>query len=78
MRFHLAAILNLRDDIIFVLKFHVVITVSFARTMLLFTREKNYKMAEELQKYKDILKREREEFERQLVREVGTLKFLLF
>ena len=29
-------------------------------------------MAEELQKYKDILKREREEFEKQLTREVGT------
>ena len=29
-------------------------------------------MAEELQKYKDILKREREEFEKQLIREVGT------
>ena len=34
--------------------------------------KKNYKMAEELQQYKDILKREREEFKRQLVREVGT------
>ena len=57
----------------FVPKFHVVITVSFARTMLLFCkRKKNNEMAEELQKYKDILKREREEFERQLVREVGT------
>ena len=29
-------------------------------------------MAEELQKYKDILKWEREEFEKQLIREVGT------
>ena len=29
-------------------------------------------MAEELEKYKDILKWEREEFEKQLVREVGT------
>ena len=29
-------------------------------------------MAEELQKYKDILKREREEFKKQLIREVGT------
>ena len=35
-------------------------------------------MAEELQKYKDILKRERGEFKRQLVREVGILKLLLF
>ena len=35
-------------------------------------------MVEELQKYKDILKREREEFKRQLVREVGTLEFSLF
>ena len=33
-------------------------------------------MAEELQKYKDILKREREEFKRQLVREVSTSKLL--
>ena len=47
--------------------------------MLLFESEKkSNKMAEELQKYKDILKREREEFKRQLVRELGTLKFLLF
>ena len=67
-----------QDDVIFVPKFHMVITVSFARTVLLFIREKNYKMAEELLKYKDILEKEREEFERQLVREVGTLKFLLF
>ena len=35
-------------------------------------------MAEELQKYKDILKREREEFKKQLKREVSTSKFLLF
>ena len=33
---------------------------------------KKSRMAEEFQKYKDILKREREEFEKQLVREVGT------
>ena len=33
---------------------------------------KKIKMAEEFQKYKDILKREREEFQKQLVREVGT------
>ena len=30
------------------------------------------KMAEEFQRYIDILKREREEFRRQLIREVGT------
>ena len=30
-------------------------------------------MAEELQKYKDILRRERKEFQKQLVREVSTL-----
>ena len=30
------------------------------------------RMVEEFQKYKDILKREREEFQKQLVREVGT------
>ena len=35
-------------------------------------------MAEELQKYKDILKREWEEFKKQLEREVSTLRFLLF
>ena len=35
-------------------------------------------MAEELQKYKDILKTEWEEFKKQLVREVSTSKFLLF
>ena len=29
-------------------------------------------MAEELQKYENILKREKEEFQKQLVREVGT------
>ena len=29
-------------------------------------------MAEEFQKYQDILKREQEEFEKQLIREVGT------
>ena len=33
---------------------------------------KKIKMAEEFQMYKDILKREREEFQKQLVREVGT------
>ena len=35
------------------------------------------KMAEEFQKYKDILKREQEEFRKQFEREVSTLKFLL-
>ena len=35
------------------------------------------KMAEELQKYKDILKREQEEFNKQLEREVSTSRFLL-
>ena len=35
-------------------------------------------MAEELQKYKNILKREWEEFKKQLVREESTSKFLLF
>ena len=40
--------------------------------------DKKTKMAEELQKYKDILKREWEEFKKQLVREVSTSKFLLF
>ena len=34
-------------------------------------------MAEELQKYKDILKREREEFKKQLKREVSISGFLL-
>ena len=34
-------------------------------------------MAEELQKYKDILKRKQEEFKKQLVREVSTSRFLL-
>ena len=36
------------------------------------------KMAEELQKYKDILKREQDEFKKQLVREVRTSRFFLF
>ena len=44
-----------------------------ARTMAFFIQgEKNNKMAEELQKYKDILRRERKEFQKQLVREVST------
>ena len=34
-------------------------------------------MAEELQKYKDILKREREEFKEQLEREVSVSRYLL-
>ena len=34
-------------------------------------------MAEELQKYKDILKREREEFKKQLEREVSISRYLL-
>ena len=34
-------------------------------------------MAEELQKYKDILKREQKEFEKQLEREVSALRILL-
>ena len=34
-------------------------------------------MAKELQKYKDILKREQEEFKKQLEREVSTSGFLL-
>ena len=34
-------------------------------------------MVEELQKYKDILKREREEFKKQLVREVSISRFFL-
>ena len=36
------------------------------------------KMAEEFQKYKDILKREQDKFRKQLVREVRISKFLLF
>ena len=35
-------------------------------------------MVEELQKYKDILMREWEEFKKQLEREVSTSRFLLF
>ena len=34
------------------------------------------KMVEEFQKYRDMLKREREEFQKQLVRVVGTSWFL--
>ena len=44
----------------------------------LYTREKKQQMAEELQKYKDILRRERKEFQKQLVREVSTSQSLLF
>ena len=51
------------------------VAVSFCKDS---TSLKNNKMTEELQKYKDILKREREEFKRQLVREVSTSKFLSF
>ena len=36
------------------------------------------KMVEEFMKYRDMLKREREEFQKQLVREVGTSWFLSF
>ena len=36
------------------------------------------KMAEEFQKYKDILKREQDEFRKQLVREVRISRFFLF
>ena len=39
---------------------------------------KDKKMAEEFQKYKDILKREQDEFRKQLVREVRILRFFLF
>ena len=35
-------------------------------------------MAEEFQKYKDILKREQDEFKKQLAREVRTSRFFLF
>ena len=35
-------------------------------------------MAEEFQKYKDILKREQDEFWKQLVREVRISRFFLF
>ena len=55
----------------------VTIVISSKKHASLYKRKDN-EMAEELKKYKDILKREREEFRRQLVREVGILEFSLF
>ena len=53
-------------------------SIPFARTVLSLYKRKNNKMVEELQKYKDILRRERKEFQKQLVREVSTSQSLLF
>ena len=60
------------------LKFHMVIGIRWDFFSKGCTCERKQKMADELQKYKDILKREWEEFKKQLVREVSTSKFLLF
>ena len=53
-------------------KFHVVAGSDFKDSIF-----KDKKMVEEFQKYKDILKREQDEFRKQLVREVRISRFLL-
>ena len=50
---------------------HAFYQLSWKERISLFVKKK-IKMAEEFRKFKDILKREREEFQKQLVREVGT------
>ena len=63
----------MRGHHFFVPKFHVVACI-----LLKVSAQFEKKMAEEFQKYRDMLKREREEFQKQLVREIGTSWFLLF